>query len=561
MKEGGEKRARTLRFAAFAAAFYGLILVVYLWPWTRDPGSLAMRNDDLLLHAWSLSFVVRQTVHDPLHLFEANMFWPRRDSLALTETLFPQSLLAAPIVWLGGGALLAHNLVLFASVVLSGIGAALLALRLTGSRGAALIAGFGFAFCPFRFQHLVQLGIASYQWFPFVLLALWNIAAKRRARSSFAGLAAFSVMQALSSGYYAVLLAFVLTSAVAFLAPRLRRRGRLGGLAISLGAAALLAALAGLPSARLRETQAVSRGLEGPIHWSAVPRSYVDPGPNVPALGLRGVVEPTPEPLFPGFLVTAFAIAGLVLARNRAARGLALSTGIVCALMACGPIFRDLPFEPRAPFELVRHIPPADMIRAPSRFGVGVLLAIAVAAALGFAAIERRLSGRLRPFLLACALACMIAEARPSLSHAIVGIPEPPPVARALAALPRAGTIELPWPTEESAGLYLYWSTAHWQPLVNGYGGFSMPDNFGLAAMAQNFPTGFATRVLRCAGVRYVVLHGARVDPAQLRRALEFEPPGAKRLGRYEEDVLFELQPWNEGVECATEIPPTFKRR
>ena len=148
---------RVFRFAAVAAGVYAIALAFFVWPWPTDPASLGIENNDLLLHAWSMAWVVRQSTLDPLHLFDANMFWPREGALSYTETLFPQSAMAAPILWLGGGPLLAHNLVLFLSIVGSGVTAALLALRLTSSRAAALVAGFGYAFCPFRFHHLVQI--------------------------------------------------------------------------------------------------------------------------------------------------------------------------------------------------------------------------------------------------------------------------------------------------------------------------------------------------------------------------------------------------------------------
>jgi hypothetical protein len=560
-RSDGFLTGKSLRFAAVVAAFYTAALIFYLWPWPSSPGTLGIRNGDLLLHAWSMAFVARQAVNDPTHLFDANMFWPVPGALSYTETLFPQSMLAAPVLWLGGGALLAHNLVLFASIVLSGVNAALLSLRLTGSRPAAVAAGFMYAFCPFRFHHLVQIGVASYQWFPLVLLALWNIAAGSRSRIDFVILGVASLFQAMSSGYYAVLLGVVLAVALVFLFRRLGRRRALLGVAASLGIAGSLAVLSGAPSVRLRERQPVSRGVEEAIHWSAVPRSYLDSGHAVPALGFRDAIERTAEPLFPGFLATALAGAGVLLTRNRAARGLFLCLGAACAATACGPVLRDLPLELPGPFELIRRVPPADMIRVPSRFGIGVILCVDVIAALGFAAIERRLPRRMRPVWITGGLAFLLIEARPSIAHAIAPIPEPPAYTHALAKLPRGGAIELPWKVEEEAGLFLYWSTAHWQPLVNGYGGFAAPGHFGLAAMAQNFPTGFASRTLRCAGVRYVVLRGAEIPAAQFERALAPPLSGTTLIGQFGRDFLFELDPWNDSVACAPEIPEVFRRR
>ena len=37
--------------------------------------------------------------------------------------------------------------------------------------------------------------------------------------------------------------------------------------------------------------------------------------------------------------------------------------------------------------------------------------------------------------------------------------------------------------------LYVYWSTAHWQPIVNGYGSFEPPGNFGLGLLGNRWPS------------------------------------------------------------------------
>ncbi|MEO5762604.1 MAG: hypothetical protein ABIR28_09870 [Vicinamibacteria bacterium] len=554
-------RRHALSFACWSASLYSLVLVCFLWPWPKNPARLGIENDDLLLHTWTLAWVAHQAALDPRGVFESNQFWPQAGSLSYTETLFPQSIMAAPILWLGGDPLLAHNLVLFASIVLAGVTAGLLALRLTSSPKAAFIAGFGYAFAPFRFNHLVQLGIASYEWFPLILLALWEISARPgRHRAALWLLACASAVQALSSGYYAVLLGFVMGGAFVYLLPRLIRKKALAGVLISVGAAGAVALLAGLPSLRLRERQAVSRGVEGPMHWSAVPRSFLDPGPNVSALGLRNLVERTPEPLFPGIVISLSALIGLARTRNPVARSLCLVVGGLCAVMSLGPVFRDLPFEPTAPFDIVRRIPPADMIRAPSRFGIGAILAIDVLAALGLAGLLRSVRASRRGWTFASLTACMLIEMRPSVGRLIVPIQPPPAYTLTLRSLERGPVLELPWASEEQVGYQLYWSTAHWQPMIAGYGGFAPEGNFPLAAIAHNFPTGFASRALRCAGVRYVVVHGGQVPEAQARRAAEFELEGLKRIGRFEPDFLFELSPWKEGVPCPPELPKAFAR-
>jgi hypothetical protein len=53
----------------------------------------------------------------------------------------------------------------------------------------------------------------------------------------------------------------------------------------------------------------------------------------------------------------------------------------------------------------------------------------------------------------------------------------------------------------------VYWSTVHWQPLVNGYSGF-VPGNYdSLWRILSGFPNDLAWRALVVRKVRYVIVH------------------------------------------------------
>ena len=53
---------------------------------------------------WVLGWVAHQLPHAPAHIFDANIFYPERNTLAYSETLLVPGLLAAPLHWLGVGA-------------------------------------------------------------------------------------------------------------------------------------------------------------------------------------------------------------------------------------------------------------------------------------------------------------------------------------------------------------------------------------------------------------------------------------------------------------------------
>ena len=85
------------------------------WPLSLQPGRLVIANPDVFGNAWTLAWIVHQTFTNPLRLYDANIYWPIPGVLGLTETQFPQALLASPILAAGGDAVLAHNVVVLLS--------------------------------------------------------------------------------------------------------------------------------------------------------------------------------------------------------------------------------------------------------------------------------------------------------------------------------------------------------------------------------------------------------------------------------------------------------------
>ena len=103
---------------------------------------------------WNVAWVARTLVVDPLHVFDANIFYPHRGTLAYSETN------------LGAGALAVPGLLAHAQSVRraqrrpcccrsSSARPAMyyLVRYLTGDRRAAAVSAIGFAFCPFVFAH------------------------------------------------------------------------------------------------------------------------------------------------------------------------------------------------------------------------------------------------------------------------------------------------------------------------------------------------------------------------------------------------------------------------
>ena len=101
----------------------------------RRPAVLS-RNDngDAQLNEWILAWVDARLPREPLHLFQANIFYPANDTLAFSEPLIVPALLGAPIAWLGGSPVLVFNLLVIAGFALTALAGYALVFAWTGDR-------------------------------------------------------------------------------------------------------------------------------------------------------------------------------------------------------------------------------------------------------------------------------------------------------------------------------------------------------------------------------------------------------------------------------------------
>jgi hypothetical protein len=89
---------------------------------------------------------------------------------------------------------------------------------------------------------------------------------------------------------------------------------------------------------------------------------------------------------------------------------------------------------------------------------------------------------------------------------------EAPSVYRWLAREPKGTlTIEFPVPTPDvlpgQDPIYMYFSTMHWQPLVNGYSGHHPAGYLQLLELLRAFPDEASMRALDARGVDAMILH------------------------------------------------------
>lgn len=189
-----------MRWFALAAAYLILTLALNAPLLAQFSSAFPHDQGDPLLNTWLLWW---STQHAPLTAgwWNAAMFHPAPDVMALSELLIGLLPLTAAVQWLTGSPVVAYNVAYIASFPLCGVSAAMLAYEVTGGRrGPAIIAGVAFAFAPYRMGQVSHLQMLAYYGAPLALAALHRYlrTSERRWLTLFA---AAWLLQALSNGY------------------------------------------------------------------------------------------------------------------------------------------------------------------------------------------------------------------------------------------------------------------------------------------------------------------------------------------------------------------------
>jgi len=276
----------------------------------------AVPNDlgDPLLNTWILWWDSRHLPLTPAW-WNAPAFYPLHDVLAFSDHLLGLSVLTTPLLWLTANALLAYNLALLLTFVLSATSACYLGLTLAGRRDVAFVVGLATAFAPYRMGELSHVQVLAGFWVPLVLAGLHRFVETRRLR----WLVLFSVgvaMQGLTSGYYLLFLPVLLVLWVVWFVPL--RTQAATALAIAGGFAAAVAVQVPflLRYAAVHAAQGFERTVAETISHSSGPEDLLRCSPDLTLWGRwlgRTVAAPG---LFPGVTVVLLVVAGVVLSRR-----------------------------------------------------------------------------------------------------------------------------------------------------------------------------------------------------------------------------------------------------
>jgi hypothetical protein len=511
VKIGSEGRELLVVTAAYAVLTFLMALPFSLAPGTHILGDVP----DAHVYLWTLGWDAYAFLHQPFHIFDANIYYPYPNTLAYSENLIGSAIFAAPIIWLTDNILLAMNLTGLLSCVLCGLGAYLLARRLHMGVGGAFVCGLIFAFAPPRFFRMGQMHMTAMQWIPFSLAFLHSYFEHGRRRDLLAAIGFFS-LQALASGHGTV---YLLLTTLALI-----------GWHLALGA----------PLAwrqRLRDVGVAGAYLIAPAVWVILPyrfsqveaglrRGYLsDAQPTFESFlaspsrlhtFLRerffGPFEREPDAyLFPGILVLVLAAIAVVSLRPRRLRENYVAFYFVIALVATS-MFVSWPIEV---WRYVYWLPGLNFTRIPSRFIILTMLALSVLAGFAIDRLTARLS---RPAAAIAAGVMSVLLLAEYSAYPFAGVPfaiNPPAVDRWLDTQPKPFVVaEVPAPSPRNLGELerhqtrsMLHATAHWQKTIHGYSSLRRPLHDQLYVDMAGFPDATSLTSLRDIGVTYVIVH------------------------------------------------------
>lgn len=543
MRSRGVAEATVLVLAAFA------LTVVLTYPLIFKLDRLGRVNtDDGRWSIWVVSWVAHALTTDPLAVYDANIFHPHRGTLAFSEANLGAGAIGAPAWLLTKNPYTTHNVVVILSFIVSAAGAYYLVRYLTGSRHAAAVAGVIFAFCPFVFARTAHIQLMLIGGLPFCMLAFHRLVDRPSvSRSVVLGVLLWA--QALSCAYYGIFAGLMVGLGTLWFAASRRRwtdRGHWLGIALAAIVCVGLTLPFFVPYISVQQDQGFSRTLDDARMYSANAGAWL----ASPAWAHRWWLPALAgfnEVLFPGLLATALGLTGLWIGGRPRTPGTASPTtprDVVLLYAAIVVIALWASFGPDAGLytAFFNAVPLFSFLRAPARMGIMVTLGLTVLSGVALATLVGT-----RPRRTAIAAALVVVAAAELMSAPLAGLREAAPLPRAyevLSTLPRGPVAEFPYFYRRNDfprhAYYMLNSTAHWQPLVNGYSDHIPKDFRSQVVALSSFPTRESFRRLAAVGTRYVVFHLDMYD----RRSLERLRERLELYGQYLRPLFQEDEVW-----------------
>ena len=514
------------------------LAVILTWPLTPLAWDHVINAGDPLFYAWNLMHNVRAIGNGLGNILDTNIYYPTTNTLALSDTLAIQTLLAAPIIWLTNNPVFAVNLYTLFTFPIAGLGMYLLVRSLTRHEWAAVASGAMFAFSYPRFGQISHLPALSSQWPPYYIYGLYWFLREGKVQHLAAALTSFLLLlgSTVYLGVFAVVVAIIMVSACY---ASLWSRVKITVFPVIFTAA--LALLLVFPYIRLKaEHPEITRSLEESSSRAAYQQDYFS---VTQTSVLSRFLKPNEgeRTLYPTLALLFFAIIGLTQWKRKEHRfpivlfSIIALTGLILSFGPERP-FSIGPFDTgyvKLPYAyLYKVFPLLQILRVPARFSIVFMLGLTVLAGYG--------ATRVKPMILFLIGMLFLFEVwqRPM---SLVQIPtyaniplvyqwlRQQPDVRAIIELPigkiEQGIIPIGQQVmlryEEITGdsplvaetYRVYFTGFHNKRTVNGYSGYVAQSFHDAVNALSSFPSDTSINYLRAQGISHIIVH-----PWQLAR-------------------------------------------
>ena len=540
-----------------------LATIIMTYPLIWNLGQEIERGDGIL-NAWIIMWNVHAIQTDPLNIFNANIFYPTKSTLLLSENLLGTLPFALPIFSLTGNPIATYHLIIFIGFFLSCYGAYLLSHYLCGNHSISFVAGVLYSFCTYKVTHFWWFQLTQSQWIPISILFLHKFLDKKKLKDILL-FSVFFCWQATSSMYYGLFL--LLVTPILFITYSLINKGEiyskvnLAKLGVSFGLVVFLLGPIIIQFFTIngdynlnRSSQEISEGSANILSfWSSPNYNYFWGEMNHNLLP-SGVPWEKYNFIGLSFFLSIVGAGYLWIKKklhpNKTNSVFYFALLVFTVLVSCGPelYFGRWHIGSNPVYHLANLIPGFEFIRVPARLAVVTMLALAVFSALilsTFAAQSKLLKIAV-PFI----FALIVVTDHFYLPIDIItkqGFKPPkdiPKVYQWLGQQPGDfSIIEIPlkkslWKETE----YMYYSIFHWKKMVNGYSGFEPPSYSEAVKLFNHFPNVPALKWARDHNIKYLIVHTNELKNFNQNRLKKILSEGKLKLFKiFGSDLVFTL--------------------
>lgn len=491
--------------------------------------------DDPKLNMWIINWGCHQLLNQPSKLYQANIFYPYKNSLAFSDNLVGLSILALPVYLFNKNPILIYNITLLVSFILIGVGVYLLVYRLTGNYYAAVMAAIIYNFCPGHLLRYSQIQIFTTQWTIFTLLYLHKFIEK----SSLKNILLFSLFftfQSASGAYNAVYqLLLVGIGIIYFTIAKKKYREHLffPKLALLLLLCFSLSFILFLPYLQVHKEYGMVRSIEIVEQYSPNWQSYFAVPTNLyqkiaahSKWFKNSVLKQAKAYLFPGIIpivLAGLSVTAFSAKRNKNSKRRKDSSFLnkqkftICSeqlfYLIIGVLF--IIFSLGTKFPLYKYLYKSllifRLIRVPSRMFLITILSLSILSGYSIAKLLNSIRNKHFVIFIGILIPLLFfveSTVFPPTPWPMMPYNNVPPIYLWLAQQPgKFAIIEFPF-DRNYANSYMLFSAFHWKNLVNGRSGFEPKDYLALERKLKAFPHGNTlNRLEKILGLKYIVVH------------------------------------------------------